>query len=181
MVLGYMTIEEFEDYIQRPENVDRLLELINGEIVEKLPTEEHGIIVLNIAAPLQAFVRQQQLGRVSTEARHHLPGDARNVRLPDISFHSGTAPVVRQGAIPHMPDLAVEVQSPSQSDDDMAEKAAYYLANGSGMVWLVFPAQRRVELHAGGHVEHFSDGDTVHAGDVLPGFELSVSDIFRLD
>lgn len=32
-----VTEAEFEAFIQRPENADRLFELINGEIVEKVP------------------------------------------------------------------------------------------------------------------------------------------------
>ena len=35
------TIEEFERFLALPENADRLFELIDGEIVEKMPTEEH--------------------------------------------------------------------------------------------------------------------------------------------
>lgn len=80
-----------------------------------------------------------------------------------------------------MPDLAVKVQSPSPSEDYMAEKAAYYLTNGSRIVWLVFPAKHLVEVHRRGHVDTFSEGDTLDGADVLPGFTLSVSDVFRLD
>ncbi|MEO8393156.1 MAG: Uma2 family endonuclease [Chloroflexota bacterium] len=46
------TIEDFEQFITQPENRDRRFELINGEIVEKMPTESHGIIAGNIFAPL---------------------------------------------------------------------------------------------------------------------------------
>jgi Uma2 family endonuclease len=178
-----VTFDEFEEYIERPENSERLLELINGEIVEKVPTEEHGIVVLNIASPLRAFVRQHKLGRVTTEARHHLPGDDKNDRLPDVSFRSDiSAPVVRQGPIAGMPDLAVEVQSPSQSESDMVKKAAYYLANGSRMVWLAYLTKRSVEVHRRSQpVEILEDGDVLDGDDVLPGFTLSLSDVFDLD
>ena len=37
------TVDEFEQIIAQPENSERLLELVNGEIVEKMPTEEHEI------------------------------------------------------------------------------------------------------------------------------------------
>ena len=178
----HMTAQQFEKYIQRPENADRLLELVNGEVVEKVPTEEHGIIVLNIAAPLRTFARQYKLGRVTTEAIHRLPDDDQNAVLPDVSFRSDPAtPVVRKGSVPVMPDLAVEVQSPSQSDDDMIEKAAYYLANGSRMIWLVYPAKRTVEVHQHSQVETLTEADTLDGSDVLPGFKLAVSEVFALD
>ncbi len=44
------TVEEFEQIADSPENAHRLLELIDGEIVEKMPNEEHGIVAMNIAA-----------------------------------------------------------------------------------------------------------------------------------
>lgn len=71
-----VTYDEFEDYIQRPENADRLLELINGEIFEKVPTEEHGIIVGNVLAPMKLFARRNKLGRVTTETLYRLPDDS---------------------------------------------------------------------------------------------------------
>jgi Uma2 family endonuclease len=180
---GYMTAVQFEAFIERPENADRLLELIDGEIVEKVPTEEHGVIVLNIASPMRAFVKPRKLGRVTIEGLHRLPDDDENAVLPDMSFRSNIeSPVVRRGSIPVMPDLAVEVQSASQSEDFLVEKAAYYLANGTRIVWLVFPTRRVVEVHRpGGQVEIFTEADTLSGGDVLPGFELPVSDIFDLD
>lgn len=178
----HMTVKQFEAYIEHPDNADRLLELINGEVVEKVPTEEHGAIVLNIAAPMRSFVKQHKLGRVTTEGLHRLPDDDQNAVLPDVSFRSGlSSPIVRTGAIPVMPDLAVEVQSPNQSDNFMAEKAAYYLANGSRLVWLVFPAKRVVMVHQPDGVDTLTEADTLDGGDVLPGFRLPVREVFDLD
>jgi Uma2 family endonuclease len=178
-----LTVTQFEQYIQQPENADRLFELINGEIVEKVPTQEHGVIVTNISAPMWLFVKPRKMGRVYSEGLHRLPQDKENARLPDIAFLSGLSePVVRRGAVTVMPDLAVEVQSPSQSEDFMIEKAAYYLANGTRIVWLVFPARHVVEVHRpGGQVEIFTEADTLSGEDVIPGFELAVRDIFDLD
>jgi Uma2 family endonuclease len=178
----YMTADQFVEYAQQPENADRLLELINGEIVEKVPTEEHGVIVMNIGSPMWTFVNEHKLGRVSTEGLHRSPDDDQNAVLPDVSFRSNrSGPVVRRGAVPGMPDLAVEIQSPSQSEDFMIEKANYYLANGSRIVWLVFPTRRVVEVHRPGQVETLTEADTLDGSDVLPGFKLPVSAIFDLE
>jgi hypothetical protein len=38
MVLQRLSVQEFEDFMELPENTERLFELINGEIVEKLPS-----------------------------------------------------------------------------------------------------------------------------------------------
>ncbi len=54
-----VSVDEFERILALPENCDRLLELINGKIIEKMPTEEHGIVALNLATPLNLFVKSR--------------------------------------------------------------------------------------------------------------------------
>ena len=175
------TVDEFERLLEQPENSDRLLELIDGEIVEKMPTEEHGIVVLKIGSRLLIFVDLTKIGRVGVEIRHRNPEDNYNDRLPDISFTADTTtPVVTKGAVLRFPDLAVEVKSPSDSYRQMREKAAYYLANGTKMVWLVYPEKRIIEVYrADGEIQILTEDDMLDGGDVLPGFSMSVSDIFK--
>ena len=42
------TVDEFDEFVARPENRDRLFELINGEIVEKVPTQTRGFIITSV-------------------------------------------------------------------------------------------------------------------------------------
>lgn len=173
------TVEEFEQMISLPENQDQLLELVNGEVREKVVTQEHGIIALKIGSPLLLFVEGRKLGHVGVEIRHRLPHDRRNSRLPDVSFTRGaTIPIVKKGAVLKMPDLAVEIQSPDDTLAEMREKAQFYLANGSLMVWLVYPSTRLVEVLTANGEAVLSDQDTLDGGVVLPGFTLAVKDIF---
>ena len=175
------TIEEFEHYIARPEHADRLFELINGEIVEKVPTEEHSLIAGNVYSALREFVKPRHLGRVAFEVRRQLPDDTLNARLPDVEFTSTERlqPIVRQGPVPQMPDLAVEVQSPNDSKVKLREKAVYYLKNGGHLVWLIFPKTQQVEVHSEETVQTFSLDDMFDGGEVLPGFTLLVKAIFE--
>ncbi|HEX2905217.1 MAG TPA: Uma2 family endonuclease [Phototrophicaceae bacterium] len=176
------TVDEFEAFINRPENTSRLFELINGEVVEKVPTEEHSLIVGNLYLALRLFVDQHGLGRVAFEVRRRVPDDEHNARLPDAEFTSKERllPVVKRGAVPQMPDLAVEVQSPTDSPKKLLDKAAYYLANGSRMVWLVYPDKRLVEVLTVDDRQFFTETEVLSGGDVLPGFSLPVQAIFRL-
>lgn len=173
------TVEEFEQIADAPENRDRLLELIDGEIAEKMPTEEHGTIVINLSSSLWNWNTIQRLGRVGTEVRHRSSSDNRNARLPDVSFHSAKRPLVKRGSVPDLPDLAVEVQSPDDTIKEMRETARWYLANGSKMVWLVFPEQRIIEVYTLSEELILTENDTLTGGDVLPGFTLPVRDVFR--
>jgi len=124
---------KFEDFIQRLQNQDRLFELIHGKIVEKLPTQLHAYIVAQFITHLMAYLKQHPLGWVLPEARYQLPGNEENSRIPDVSFvRSEGRSLIDEGAAPYMPDLAIEVQSPGQSDKLMADKADYYLASWDG-------------------------------------------------
>jgi Uma2 family endonuclease len=172
-------VDEFEQFLRQPENVDRLLELFNGEILEKMPTEQHGMIVMNIGAELTVFVKKYKLGRVGTEVRHRHAKDRQNSLLPDLSFTSGQRTLVTEGSVTQMPDLAIGIKSPDDTLKQLRDKAAYYLANGSRLVWLVVPGKRYVEIHRPDQEEEIVFGSDVLDGeDVLPGFTLPVSEVF---
>src|SRR5690606_35400163 len=100
-----LEIDEFETFIALPEYADRRFELIDGEVVEKVPTEAHGIIVSIINGEIYIYLKGNPIGRVAVEARHKLPKDRRQSRIPDLAFTSNerALPVTRKGAVPQMP------------------------------------------------------------------------------
>ncbi len=176
------TVEAFEQILSQPENQDRLLELIEGEIVEKMVTQEHGMIAGNIHALLWNFIKPRKLGRLAIEARYQIPDDLHNARLPDISFVADTSePVVTKGSVPQMPDLAIEVKSPDDTYKQMRDKADYYLQNGTKQVWLVFPEKRIVEVYTSEQQDILTLEDTLEGGELLPGLQIAVKDIFDMD
>jgi Uma2 family endonuclease len=176
------TVQEFEDFIRKVQNHDRRFELIHGAIVEKpMPRQEHGIIVLRIGSRILIWIEQGGRGRVGTEIRHRVPGDLHNDRIPDIAYYvDSTVPVVTQGAVPTLPDLAIEVKSPDDTYKEMRAKAAYYLVNGTTLVWLIFPEKRVVEVYGQDFEDVLVEGDTLNGGDLLPGFEMAVVEIFAV-
>jgi len=64
----------------------------------------------------------------------------------------------------------------------MREKADYYLRNGSRLVCLFFTDSQTVEVRTiqGSKISAITLGldDTLDGGDVLPGFEVAVREIF---
>jgi Uma2 family endonuclease len=175
-----ISIEEFEDFIAQPENADRLFELVNGEIVEKMPTEEHGLLAGRLYGEIYIFLKTHPLGRVTIEVRHRAPDDNQNDRLPDVAFTSfeRALPLVKKGAVPQMPDLVIEVKSPDDSTTKLREKALYYLKNGARLVWLVFPDRKEIEVYSENAVQTLGLADLLDGGDILPGFSLALKDIF---
>ena len=99
--------------------------------------------------------------------------------MPDVSFIRGKRAAVTEGAVPPMPDLAIEVRSPDDSLKALREKAHYYLANSSSLVWLVFPHKRYIEVYTPDHeMEIFFGDDRLTGGDVLPGFSMTITEVF---
>lgn len=181
--LRLYTVEEFWDFIERPENADGKYELINGVILKHASASfEHGETALYIGSPLMLFARQHDLGKVAVEVDHYLLPDRFNTRHPDIEFISKArlAEFDPTQHVPLMPDLAVEIKSPTNSIEELAQKAAYYLQNGSHMVWLVYPETKEVAVYTLANPTPIIYGisDSLSGGDVLPGFELPVKDIF---
>jgi Uma2 family endonuclease len=187
MVIGEKTLyttEEFETFEKLPENQERLFELIYGEIREKIITEAQGLIAGIIPMLFLQYAEARKLGYPTVETSHKLPKDKHNARRPDVSFRRANSPIVTEGAVPRMPDLAVEIQSLDDSPRELREKAAYYLQNGSEIVWLVYPKTKSIEVctltEAGtmAIVPVTLEGKLTE-GAVLPGIELSVKDIFE--
>lgn len=181
----FTSLDEFEALLSRPGQAERLLELIDGEVVEKVPTEQHGLIAVNIASELRAFVKERGLGRVTVEVRYQIPRDDQDPKrprslIPDVAFTSQgrTLPVVTGGSVMQLPDLAVEIQSPDQSDWMMSDKAAYYLANGSRMVWLIYPDRQLVEVLTSTTRRLLTATEAIEGGELLPGFQLPVREVF---
>jgi len=175
----YITVDEFERLVNQAENTDRRLELFNGEIIEKMPTLLHMAIVHLLDGFLFLFLREHPIAWAGPEARFQLPSDRLHSIVPDLCviLKQGRTLIVR-GVAPYMPDIAIEVQSPDQSDKLMQDKGAYYLANGSKMVWLVYPRQQLVEVLTPTERHLLTIDDTLMGGDVLPGFSVAIREIF---
>lgn len=172
--------DDFEAFLKLPENRDHLFELIEGEIVEKMSTELHGIIAALFATFINNYLFINPIGRVAVESRHR-PANAKdkhNSRLPDVSFVTNEHPITERGAAPYIPELCIEIQSPDDSAKTLADKAAFYLANGAKMVWLVYPSKQLVETLTLDDRELLGVEDTIDGGDVLPGFKLAVKQVF---
>lgn len=176
-----LTIEDFEEYIALPENRDRLLEFINGEIVEKLPTQLHAFIVSLLSLFLGNYLELNRIGWALTKASYQVPGDDFSP-IPDFSFVlSEGRTLTTKGAAPYMPELAVEIQSPDDSQSKMERKKDAYLVRGTKIVWLIYPTARRVDVFKPGEEKReLREGDTLTGDDLLPGLAINVSDLFEM-
>ncbi len=169
---------EFERFATLPENADRLLELIGGEIVEVVSNGVSSALGSRLNILIGGFVLQKRLGFTTGADGGYAIGSERYI--PDCAFVSKAKQTVPSSAaynsIP--PDLAVEVLSPSNTPDEMAIKVDNYLRAGV-IVWVVNPDPQRVTVHQPDAApKTYGIDGTLDGGTVLPGFTLPVSDIF---
>jgi len=180
-----MTADEFWAFAERPENLDRQLELVHGEIVEMSPSKQHGFIAGVIHGEIYIYLKQNPVARGTIETAHHVPGDKYNVRRPDLSYTrlEKAGEIDTSASKAQMPDLAVEIKTPANTRKSLHEKARFYLNNGSEMVWVVFPENRTIEVYTKIetgtiHQAALTEQDSLSGGAVLPGFSLPVVETF---
>ena len=159
-------------------------ELIRGELCQTMPVgHEHGKIVVNLTVLLGTYVKSQKLGELTaSDAGVWLERDPDTVREPDIAFFSSEKmpPGVRiTGYAEVVPDLVVEVVSPSDSVREVNDKALMWLSYGVSLVWVVNPDSRSVDVYrAGRAASTLTENDTLDGLDTLPDFACAVRDVF---
>ena len=201
---GRYTADEF---MALPLDLKRY-ELVRGRLVEVPVTSfKHGVIEINIVLLLGQHVRQRRLGQLTPgDAKHLLARDPDTLRQPDVAF-------VRAERLPPpdeweaygqvVPDLAVEILSPSNTAAEMRDKVAEYGSAGDSgrdaRQGCGVPAGRRCgwcgsltgyepEVDGDGDDPYatgcrvcadapviLSAGDEITGGDVLPDFRCPVA------
>ena len=131
------------------------------------------------------FLQQNPLGVVEFELLFLIDRARDLKRRPDVAFVSRErwplnrrAP--RQEAWDVVPDLMIEVVSPSNSASEVVEKVEDYFQTGARLVWVVYPVQGVVHVFETSETVHvLRRGDTLDGGDVLPGFRLPLAMLFE--
>ena len=171
-----------QDVIRLHDEQNRLCELIDGTLVEKVMGFFESILAGALIEALRQFVYPRGLGEVAGEGGmvELLPDQ---VRIPDVCFVSKervAAAKLRQDPVPEFaPDLAVEVLSKSNTRQEMERKLVDYFASGVRLVWYIDPPTQVVRVYtAPDQVVELRRGDTLTGGEVLPGFELSLESYF---
>jgi Uma2 family endonuclease len=171
-----------EDILRIRAKTGRLCELVNGTLVEKGMGYRESALAVAIAAALRAFVIPRNLGIVTGESGM-VSLFTGLVRIPDVAYVSwdripgGKMP---NEPVPHLaPNLAVEVLSPSNTPREMEKKRREYFKAGVELVWIVDPVLRTVEVYTSPTTPvNLLESDTLDGGDILPGFTLSLRELF---
>ncbi len=139
---------------------------------------------MRLGSRLLAHSEQHQLGEVfNADTGFRLRRDPDTVRLPDVSFVSRErwqGVQDREAYFEGPPDLAVETVPPSDSANEVHEKALMWLEAGVRLLWVIHPRQRSATVYTPDrHARVLRADDTLDGEDVLPGFSVVVRELFE--
>ena len=143
----------------------------------------HAQFVMRVGAKLVSYAEATGRGLVlGGEAGVYTRHDPDTVRGADALFISHER-YARCGPLTFLdvaPELVVEISSSDNSPGEVARKVEEYLSIGVDRVWVVSLRRRTVQIHrTGAEPETLGIGDTLRDEEILPGFSLPLSELFR--
>jgi Uma2 family endonuclease len=159
-------------------------ELVKGVVKEyPVPFPKHGFICSRIDRLLGNHVDANDLGRVATNDSWIKTGsNPDTVRGADVCFFSyerlpkGEVP---EGLLSVVPDLVVEVRSPTDRWIGIFTKVGEYLGVGVRVVVILDPATASASVYRADELQQIRhNGDELTLPDVLPGFAVVVGQLF---
>ena len=176
---GTVTAEEFEAWVQRPENADRHFELIEGEIVEKVASQQkHTSLSTLMCSYITMHIHQNHLpGFTTGETGGYDFGPGQRF-LPDCAYVPEGEPT-REVYSHQRPTLVIEVVSDPNNERELRHlrnKREQYLQAGA-TVWEVYPDDALVDIFTPDG-RYRTERDTL-TFDGLPGLTISLARIFE--
>jgi Uma2 family endonuclease len=171
----------YKDYEALPEGAP--YQLIDGELImTPAPTPLHQNIIGNIYQSLRYFVESQKLGRVFLS-----PIDVRLTEIdifqPDLIFvRKEHVAKIGRNKLNVIPDLVVEVLSPSNAYYDLTHKKTIYAERGVDEYWIVDPKDETIEIFRRNgdrfQSENFFKDQDILKSRMFPGFTMMLNDVF---
>jgi Uma2 family endonuclease len=171
-----------QDVLDIEARENRLCELVDGVLVEKVMGFHESRLTLDLIVFLKLYLRQHNLG-VIAGADGMLKLTTGLMRIPDVSFVSWDRLPGRKlppEPIPLLPiDLAVEVISKGNTRGEMERKLREYFAAGTLLVWFIYPKTRTARVYtAPGRSTRLGEDGVLDGDAVLPGFALPLRELF---
>ncbi len=174
-----------EEYLALPQQGLRWTELVGGELVVDVPILRHQLICSEILFELMAWARAApDRGLASIELAVRI--GERDVYQPDLVWYRADRAPRRDDRPPYaVPDLAVEVRSPSTWRYDIGAKKSGYERRGLPELWLVDSAADEVLVFRRSEPDAPSfdvalelTRDETLSSPLLPGFAVALDSLY---
>ena len=165
---------------------ESLYEIVDGEKVE-LPEMSmySNEVALLLHEKLIIHLASNDTGKAQHEILFNLNLPTARNRRPDVSFVSyerwpkNKAFPYRGVARNIVPDLAVEVVSPTDCAEELEDKINEYLRAGIRLIWVIYCKTRSVYVYrSADSIHRLTDADELDGADVLPGFRTAIAGLF---
>jgi Uma2 family endonuclease len=159
-----------------------ICELINGTLVRKAMGAYESLLAMELVVLLGNFLEKWKLGKLTGP-----DGPARvrpgKLRFPDIGYYSWERLKrhypKRGSSMKIGPDLAIEILSPDNTEEEMEDKLRDYFGAKVRLVWHIDPRTRTARAYRS--LRRFEDipvDGSLDGGSVLPGFCLNLAALF---
>lgn len=160
-------------------------ELDNGKLVIMPPPGDiHAAVQSNIGTQVKVQGEHRGLGKARTEVAVILWRNPDRVVGADVAFIANSSLPLRrskEGYLETIPDLGVEVRSKNDTQPEIDARVADYHTAGVRVVWVADPDTQTVtEYRRGQEPRVYTTADTLTIEDVIPGFRMSVPQVFQL-
>jgi Uma2 family endonuclease len=160
-------------------------EIIDGIKVGMPPmSTDSSAIGADLARLLSNYGIEHNRGKAYPEMLIKLPLTRDRNRRPDVIFvpfsqwPKGRA-YPSTNAWDILPDICIEVISPSDLADEVITKLTEYFESGVRQVWIVYPRHQLLYVYESPvSVRGLTRADELDGGAVLPGFRLKLADLF---
>lgn len=174
-----MTAVEFLE-----QEFDASVELVRGEVHEMTrPGWRHGKLCLWLGSRILQWCEQKQAGFVfSNDTGILTERNPDTLRGPDLFYVSqerlAGRPLPEGVPVDLVPNLCIEVLSPSDRRGDVLTKVAEYLKAGVSEVWVVDPEYALVQLFRDDAPDRQYTVEETLVSRELPEFSLNIRDLF---
>lgn len=183
-VMAVATRMTAQEYLRLPEQPFRL-DLVDGELVVSDPTRLHQAVLTDLLAAVHGWCRAGERRGSVTPAIDVLIDDD-NVYGPDLLWYAHESDPGRTEVRPQpIPDLAVEIRSPSTWRYDIGTKKARYEQHGLKELWLVDTAADEILVFRRSQPNARSfdlslqlTREDILTSPLLPGFALELAELF---
>lgn len=167
-------------------------ELIGGRIVQYMATGvKPSIVAKNIFVSLHAFKRKTRQGHAFTDNLGYAVPELTSGResfSPDASFYDGPLPANLMHFVEGPPTFAAEVRSENDygpfAESELSAKRADYFEAGTLVVWDVDTIAETVAVYRTDDPTNprvFCRGGTADAEPAVPGWQISIDEVFDCD
>ncbi len=182
-----------EDFINKFDE-EGPFEILDGEIVPKMPNVfGHTEAANNIALFINIYALPKKLGKAYVEGTVIKPDSfdrnwVKGSRIPDVLYvsqerlndYKDANPDWENRPLALIPDLVIEVVSPTDSYTEINQRVKRYLNDSVRLVWVMDPQERTIVIYVPNSDQQttLSGEAKLTGGEVIPGFEVALTEIF---